>query len=160
MPQYSLDTNVFIQAKNGPYGLDIMPIFWEWLEAQANSGNLFCAAPVYDELREGDDELSTWIQDKKSLFVKEISVEAQQVFIEIVAYVIKKYPRKNADVFLDRADPLVIAQAKVLGCVVVTHERPVPENSSKVKIPNICDVFDVPFTDVYTMMRQLGARFS
>ncbi|MAT96847.1 MAG: hypothetical protein CL608_06865 [Anaerolineaceae bacterium] len=159
MPLFSLDANVFIQAKNGPYGLDIMPIFWDWLEAQASSGHIFCAAPVYEELRDGNDELSQWIQERKSLFVKEISVEAQQVFIEIVDYVFKNYPRKNADVFLSRADPLLIAQAKILSCVVVTHERPVPENSSKVKIPNICSAFDVAYTDVYSMMRQLNAKF-
>lgn len=159
MPLYSLDANVFIQAKNGPYGLDIMPVFWEWLEQQASAGYLYCAAPIYEELKDGNDELSRWIQERKAVFVREISIEAQQVYREVVNHVFTNYPRNNADVFLDRADPLLIAQAKILGSIVVTHERMVPPNSSKVKIPNICKAFNVDFTDVYTMMRQLGARF-
>jgi len=61
--------------------------------------------------------------------------------------------------FLDGADPWIIAQAKVRGDVVVTHEKLVNDESTKVKIPNICVQFGVKYVDTYKMLRELGARF-
>ncbi len=41
---------------------------------------------------------------------------------------------------------------------VVTFEKRVGPNSTKVKIPNICEQFNVDYCDLFHMMRQLGAR--
>ena len=38
MQRFCLDSNVFIQAKNGPYGFDIVPAFWEFLDKKAEEG--------------------------------------------------------------------------------------------------------------------------
>jgi len=105
------------------------------------------------------DLLSGLKNIKKGFFVEETE-QVQRVYIDIVDYVMLHYPRSNADLFLDRADPFVIAQAKVHNAIVVTHERLVPPESNKVKIPNVCERFDVKYTNLYTMMRALGARFT
>ena len=49
MPRFWLDTNVFITSKNTFYGFDIAPGFWEFIEQQAESGEIAAPALVFDE---------------------------------------------------------------------------------------------------------------
>ncbi len=42
---------------------------------------------------------------------------------------------------------------------VVTFEVIVPEGSNKVKIPNICKVFNVKYIEPYEMMRKCNVKF-
>ena len=58
MCRYYLDANVFIQAKNGPYGMDIAPSFWKLLDEQSEAGVICGSSMVYKELVAGDDELA------------------------------------------------------------------------------------------------------
>jgi hypothetical protein len=60
MLRYCLDSDVFIQAKNGPYGMDIVPAFWDWLDLQFNAGIIYSSTMVYEELVAGGDELAQW----------------------------------------------------------------------------------------------------
>lgn len=61
--------------------------------------------------------------------------------------------------FLSGADPWLIAKAVVTGSTIVTHELAVPANSTKVKIPNICNKFGVSFIDTYDLLETLKASF-
>ena len=158
--RYCLDANVFIQAKNGPYDMDIVPSFWEFLDDQADAKAICSSKVVYEELAAGGDALADWAKARKDggMFV-EPDGKIQAVFGDIADYVIEKYASHQAQHFLDGADPWIIAQAKVRGDVVVTHEKLVNDESTKVKIPNICVQFGVKYVDTYKMLRELGARF-
>jgi len=90
----------------------------------------------------------------------EPSEQVQGCLSEIADYVIARYESQQAQSFLTGADPWVIAQSKIDSAVVVTQEALVGINSKKVKVPNICDEFDVHYLDTYGMMRTLGARFA
>jgi len=161
LPPYCLDANVFIQAKNGPYGMDIVPAFWDWLDRQAEAGKIYSSSMVYIELAAGDDELADWAHDRKdSKLFLEPGANVQQAFKEIADYVEKRYQEHYAAAFLEGADPWVVAHARVDGSIVVTHETLVPDDSSKIKIPNICRNFGVEYADPYRMLRMLEARFT
>ncbi len=141
--------------------MDIVPAFWDWLDQQAEAGKIYSSSMVYIELAAGDDELAEWAHDRKGakLFV-EPEGNVQQSFQEIADYVNKRYQEHHAAVFLEGADPWVVAHAKVDNSIVVTHETLVPDDSSKIKIPNICRNFGVEYTDPYRMLRTLEARFT
>jgi predicted nucleic acid-binding protein len=158
--RYCLDANVYIQAKNGPYGMDIVPSFWEFLDEQADAGAICSSKVVYEELAAGGDALANWVKARKDggMFV-EPDEKIQAVFGDIADYVLDKYANHQARPFLNGADPWIIAQAKVEGAVVVTHERLVKNESVKVKIPNICVQFGVKYVHTYEMLRALGAHF-
>lgn len=160
MPRYCLDANTFIEAKNGPYGMDIVPAFWSWLDQQFDAGVLYSSMLVCDELTDGNDDLAEWAKLRKDsgIFVPPNDV-VQVVFRQIADHVNANFPQPQAQAFLEGADPWVIAEAKVGNAIVVTHEILVPPNSSKVKIPNICQHFHVEYRKVYTMLRELNARF-
>ena len=53
-----LDANVFITAKNSYYALDLVLAFWSWLEQQARSKRLASTDLIYDELKDGGDNLA------------------------------------------------------------------------------------------------------
>ncbi len=157
-----LDANVFITAKNTYYGLDLVPAFWSWLETQARLGRLASTDLVYNELKNGGDDLANWVREREDLIFHIKSdpppVAAHVNSIATWARRESYEPHAIAD-FLDCADPFLIGAAAYLRCVVVTQE--VPSNSRrKLKIPNVCRVLDVPCENTFEMMRQLGARFT
>ena len=61
--------------------------------------------------------------------------------------------------FARGADGWLIAYAKVKGGIVVTWEKAGGQNSTKVKIPDVCQQFNVTCCDLYAMVRALGIRF-
>jgi len=160
MALYCLDTNVFIESKNGPYGFDIVPGFWEWIDRMVQAGYVYSTVTVYSELTEGNDELAQWARDRRDsgLFVDH-DERVQSAFHEIANYINTHYDRHHSEAFLDGADPWVIAQAQTDQATVVTREAVVNTHSRKVKIPNICRVFEVNCIDTFSMLRNAGASF-
>ncbi len=61
--------------------------------------------------------------------------------------------------FAAGADGWLIAYAKVNNAVVVTHEKFAKDAKSRVPIPNVCWQFNVPYSNAFEMLRQLGVRF-
>lgn len=160
MCRYHLDANVFIQAKNGPYSMDIVPSFWRLLDKQAEAGVVCSSITVYAELATGNDELADWVKERKGTgLFREPSADVQRFFNQIATYVQARYAEHQAQEFLAGADAWVIAHAKAENALVVTHENLVNEYSKKPKIPNICRHFGVEWLNVYQMLRALGARF-
>ncbi len=157
MPEYWIDSNVFIQAANGPYGFDIAPGFWVALDNLAASGRIASSLMVYGELLRMDDDLAIWARERRTpaLFA-EPDESVQTAFQEVARYVQGEYAANQAAMFLSGADPWLIAHAMASGGKVVTLETMVPSNSQKVKIPNVCRAFGVGFTNTYGMLRELG----
>lgn len=158
MADYWLDSDSLITPKNGPYGFDIAPGFWTLIEQKALDGVIRSPMRVYHELvDETDDELARWAKEQREsgLFV-EADEAVQATLRQIADYVQQNYDQSNAQLFLDGADPWVIAHAKTQGGKVVTFEQAAPR-SKKVKIPDVCAHFGVECTDPYKMVRGLGA---
>jgi hypothetical protein len=161
MARYCLDSNIYIEMKNGPYGFDIAPAFWAWLEREAEAGNIYSPEAVCRELLSYKDELADWVRthEKSPLFAEAPDREAQELYREVVDFVQSNYPTHKAAEFLAGADPWVIAQARRDRSVVVTHEARVVASSTKPKIPNICERFGVEYVKLYDLLRLRGARF-
>ena len=159
MPDYWIDASVFIQAKNGPYGFDIVPGFWAFLDGMSQSGAVASSSQVYDELiADSEDELSAWARERRGppLFV-EPDDRVQEALGGIADHVIGSYERNQAAQFLRGADPWLIAHVVAYGGSVATQETRVDASSKKVKIPNVCDVFGIESVNMFRMLRALGA---
>jgi hypothetical protein len=116
---------------------------------------------VYLELTDSNDELSVWAKAKRSHFIPVSDTDTQNKFTEIANFVVSQSSKSQADIanFLSKADPWIIAKAATMGAIVVTHEALVPENSKKVKIPNICKAFSVEYINTYQLLLKLEANF-
>ena len=158
---YLLDANTYIQAKNFHYQMTFCPAYWQWLDHQYESGRLGSISKVYDELAVYGDDLSAWVRDRREHFM-EVSPEAiQDKFAEVAQHVagLPGKPAANIADFLSGADPWLVAVAAERGATVVTHERLVDTQSKKIKIPNICMEFRVPYISTYELLNQLEAQF-
>ena len=117
---------------------------------------------VADELQKQDDDLSKWSKSRQNFFLESNDQETQQVYAEIAHHVIKHphYTELYKNSFLNAADSWLIATAKTLGGIVVTQEVAVPKESKKVKIPNICNEFDVDYCNTFELLETFGVKFT
>lgn len=161
MPEFWLDADTFIESNKGPYAFEIAPSFWTFLHERATEGIIASSTMVCDEIVTGNDDIASWARERRNigLFV-EPDEPVQATLREIADFVQNNYRRVHADKFLGGADPWLIAHAKTYGGRIVTYEREVPSNSQKVKIPNICNEFDIQSLNLYAMLRALRFSFS
>ena len=157
---YVLDSNVFIQAHQKHYGLDFVPAFWDWVESANRSGAVISVDKVLEELTRQTDALATWAKQHKTLFAKIDSV-TQLSLSTISAWVAQNYQPGAIQEFFGSADYVLVAFAEAHRCTVVTHEMPEDpkKTKKKVKIPDACRAFSVPYMDPFAMLRQEKARF-
>lgn len=155
---YLLDANIFIQAKNLHYGFDFCPGFWHWLIQANDIGRLYSLRAVADELIAGDDELSTWSQNRHGGFFLETDQMTLPALAEVSRWVQDQdYEPAAINTFLQVADYYLIAYAKAHGHTVVTHEVP-SDSRRKIKIPAVCIGMDVEYVGPYAMLRREGVR--
>jgi len=158
---YLLDSNVFIQAKNGPYGLDFAPGFWSWIEEAHEAGRVFTVARVIDELKAGADELADWVEDLPSSFALGVDAASAKSLTKLSQWATTQpnYVPAAVAEFLSVADYFLVAQAHALGYTVVTHEQPRPDSRKKIMIPDACIGMKVRWMDPWQMLRDEGAKF-
>jgi hypothetical protein len=142
--------------------MDIYYSPWKKLDGLINSGRLFAPREVFDEIDQFDDTLTDWTRKNQKMFV-----EPTEVQIEIVREILKTYPSflKNGKRFA--ADPWVIALAvemirnpqKILvevKRIVVTEEK---IRGNRIKIPYVCQEYNITAIDILDMFRNEGWRF-
>jgi len=160
VPDFWLDTDCFIRPKNEGYGFDLAPGFWTFLEQKGKEGVIASSARVYEELREGKDELATWADSRNaSGFFVVPDDRVQATFQRVADNVMENYEERRALEFLAKADGWLIAHAIVQGGQVVTLEKRQPL-SHKPKIPDVCDAFRVKPLDLWEALRKLGLRLT
>jgi hypothetical protein len=159
MAGFVLDSNVYIEMKNGPYGFDTFPVFWTWIDQEAAAGTISSPRAVYEEIAKGDDELAAWFKERSTapLFAQP-RAETQAALRRVGDWVVANYEPHQAAEFLAGADPWVIAHAMAGGSVVVTHEKRTGPGAKQPKIPNVCDVFGVGAIKIYDLLRIRGFR--
>lgn len=101
------------------------------------------------------------VRAHKHHFISVADKQTQDTFSAIANYIafLADKPQEEIAHFLSQADPWIIAKAATLGATVVTHERRVADNSRKIKIPNICEIFSVSYMNTFSVLKKLEARF-
>jgi hypothetical protein len=159
-----LDANVFIEAARRYYAFDLAPAFWQHLGHFASIGRVQSIDRVRQELEQGNDDLADWVKNERfgTGFASTNDAGVILCYSSIMAWV-QAHPQfsggAKAD-FATVADGWLIAYAKAKAGIVVTHEVLDPGAKSRVKIPNVCQAFNVSFIDTFKMLRALGIKFS
>jgi hypothetical protein len=156
---YCLDANVLIQAWQKYYSPVICPDYWKLMNQLGLDGKIFICQEVYDEIIRTEDDLSKWLKESKIPIKK-----ASETVIEKLKEIYQTPTHlKLVDNTKSRslADPWVIAHAMDNNSVVVTKEEKVTQtNSTKVKIPNVCDNLNVRWINDFEFVRELNFSFS
>jgi hypothetical protein len=156
---YWLDANVFIQAQKGPYAFNLVPKFWTFLSGQLAKGIIRTPKMVYDELVEGQDDLTAWCKQRRQKGLCHHPDQAVQTcYGTIASHVATEFKPHQAAEFLMGADGWLVAHAMNGDGIVVTQETE-RSHRAKIKIPTICKIFSVKWMNTYEMLRDLGASF-
>jgi len=157
--KYCLDANVLIQAWQKYYSPRICPTYWDMLDYLGTQNIIFMPEMVYDEIVRTDDELSKWLKTSK-IPIKKIDEQVTKCLKDIYS------ADSNHKFLVDNtkarslADPWVIAHALREKAVVVTKEEKVTAlNSTKIKIPNVCDKMNVSWINDFQLIDELGIMF-
>jgi len=159
---YVLDANVFIEAARRYYGFDLAPKFWESLVSYADE-TVKSIDRIKAELQRGNDDLAEWADEHfADAFASTDDAEVIAAYGEIITWVQRhtQFSDSAKAEFANSPDGWLVAYARAKSCVVVTHEVLAPDVRRKVPIPNICQQFNVRYVDTFTMLRELGVRFT
>lgn len=166
MGLYVIDSNFFIQAHRESYPLDIAFSFWNKVKHLADEGKITSIDKVKNEIYDKNDALEAWCKTNLPQDFFKDSSQIMSAYGKVSAWAISRsnhYLQNALNEFLDadEADAFIVAYALTdpTNRIVVTQEKSEPNRKNKVKIPEVCNAFNVPSINTMDMFRQLGETF-
>lgn len=162
---FVLDSDVFIAAKNSYYAFAICPGFWESLIHHHAESHICSIDRVRGELLAGrkTEDLVQWVRETvpPSFFKNTADTVVLESFADIMLWVQRntQYLDQAKAKFATEADGWLVAYAMVHGITVVTNEQPRPQSRSRILLPDVCDQFNVKYTDTFLMLKDLAVQF-
>jgi hypothetical protein len=151
---YVIDTSALLDGWVRNYPPDVFPSLWSNLEEMIKTQELLAPDDVLLELSQKDDEVYRWAKANSAMFVpldEDVQNATQEVLIEFPRLVGAMKDR-------NRADPFVIALAKVKDAIVVTGEKS-SGTGDRPRIPNVCDHFGIGHRTLLQLIRDKGWTF-
>lgn len=143
------------------YGFDIAPGFWTWLSSPSLLAQVSSIEAVKVEITAGTGDLVAWARAQPTTFWLSDTADVVAAMASLSTWATdpsQRYRQEAVDEFLDSADYKLIAHAIAIGGTVVTREQPAPDSKKKIKIPDVCNAFNVAWTDPFSFYRTLGLR--
>ena len=152
--KYSIDSSALMDGWIRHYPPDHFPRFWERIDALADERRFLVSEEVFEEIDEHDDSLKEWLNDRRDgIIVHTDNFVAQDVRQILASHerLVMSGTRRN------RADPFVIAVARLRGATVVTGEKGGTARSPK--IPSVCDALGILHTGLIGLIQAEGWIF-
>ncbi|RPI78943.1 MAG: DUF4411 family protein [Desulfobacteraceae bacterium] len=158
--KYCLDANVLIQAWQKYYSPKICPDYWVVLNELGVQGKIFLPQMVFEEITRTDDDLSKWLKESN---IPKYKIDT--AVTECLKSIYAKNPvhKHLVDNTKQRslADPWVIAHALKEDAILVTKEEKITAtNTTRIKIPNVCENMGVTWINDFQLIEELNIRFS
>ena len=138
--KYSLDTSAFIDGLERYYPADTFAGLWEAIDKLIEEERFFASAEVWEEIKRKDENVKKWAEPRKETLFIDTDVAATtevQAILTAFPRLVMNGGRRN------RADPFVVAVARLRGATVVTGEG-ADGSDSRPKIPYVCKQLKVP----------------
>ena len=160
--EYAIDANILIAVHRSQYPFDIAPGFWRQL-VENGRGKLILIEEVRNEIYDNEDELSSWLKENEGAF-KVVSSSNEDVvrnYSDIITNVRENtnYKEVAKSEFARVADSWLCAHALTSGYIIVTLEKFEPNIKKRIKIPNVCEEFNIPYINLLEFMKKIGIRF-
>jgi hypothetical protein len=91
---YLLDANVLIDANRDYYSIDRVPEFWDWLAYHGAAGDVKVPLEIYEEVKEGTDQLARWIKQNEVAEALRYSGEVDPALVAYSGEVVHSFRRK------------------------------------------------------------------
>lgn len=158
--KYCLDANVLIQAWQKYYSPKFCPDYWTLLNDFGANNIIFLPENVFEEITRTEDDLSDWLKNSQ-IKIHEIDGDVTNCLKDIYAanhlhqYLVDNTKQRSL------ADPWVIAHAlKEKACVVTKEEKLSVPNSTRIKIPNVCDNMGIRWINDFQFVEELNIQFT
>jgi hypothetical protein len=167
MSKFIVDSNFFIQAHRSIYPLDVVQSFWTKVKNLADNGTILSIDKVKKEIYDNsshEDELKIWCEaNLPNDFFINTDAEIHN-YIKIVNWtnsMSHHYTNNAIQEFreTDLADPWLVAFAMSKNWTIVTYEKSEPNRKNRIKIPEVCNQFNVRYINTIEMRRELNENF-
>ncbi len=158
---YLLDANVLIDANRDYYPMDRVPEFWSWLEHNGKVGKAKIPYEIYYELKQGNDDLATWIKKSK---IKEALLLNKETNSELVSRAIYKgYAPDLTDDELQKLgrDPFLLAYSLEdvdNHCIVTTEVLKPSKQRANRHLPDAASILGIRTINTFKLLRELDFR--
>lgn len=165
---YLFDANVLITLNNTYYAIDQVPEYWDWIQDQAEKGNIKIPREIMSEILAGkeslkakDDRLPNWIRHSA---IERALLLDEKVNGDFVNTVLEDgYGPKVTDTELEviGRDPFLVAYGMVdvdNRCVVTTEISAPKKKRQNRKLPNVCEQFGIAWWPPHVANRTLGFK--
>lgn len=157
--RFLVDASVLMEAHRRYYRFGVCPGFWESLIWHHKQGVVSSIDWVRKEIEDGKDALRQWVKKEcPATFFKATNVKAVgERYGEIISWAgaQNRYRPEALAEFATVADGWLVAYAGEHSLTVVTQEVAAPESKKEVKVPDVCDAFQVPCIDTFEMLEKL-----
>lgn len=156
---YLLDANVLIDANRDYYTISRVPEFWEWLVHVGESDLVKLPLEIYEEVKDGKDDLATWAKDGN---IEAALLFGEEVDVSLVSKVINEgYATDLTDDEVEKIgrDPFLIAYALVDSgerCVVTTEASKPKRIRANRHLPDVCSDFGLACCNTFELVRTLN----
>ena len=158
---YLLDANVLIDANRDYYHLGRVSEFWEWLIHVGTEGLVKLPREVYEEIKDGNDDLAEWIKQPEVKDALLLDAAAEPTLVSRV--VEEGYAPDLTDDELEKVgrDPFLIAYTlsdPTAHCVVTTEVSKPRRRRANRHIPDVCKDVGIRCCDTFGFIRELDFR--
>jgi len=153
--KYSVDTSALMDGMKRYYPPTTFKQLWIEIDRLIEDGRFFASEEVGEEVKVHDDELNRWVRARApKLIVPTDASIAQEVtaILSVHQRLVMSMKGRN------RADPFVIAVAKLRGATVVTGEGN-DGTADRPKIPYVCQRLSIPHMRLLDMILAEGWVF-
>ena len=155
---YSADTSALLDGLDRYYPEEAFPALWARVDELIDAGRFFISEEVWEEVKQRDAVGRAWCEPR----LHRLMVPTDRQVAAEVAYVLKDHGRLVMHMKgRNRADPFVIAVARLRGAVVVTGEGS-DGTASRPKIPYVCEQLGIRCIRFLDVIREeqwvFGAR--
>lgn len=156
-----LDANVLIDANRDYYPIERVPEFWAWLQHHGGDGRIKVPIEIYEEVKDGKDELAKWI--KQRTVRDDVCLDAEADVSLVSRAVADGYaPDLTDDEILKIGrDPFLLAYAlrePSEHCIVTTEVSKPSKQRANRHLPDVAHSLGIASCNTFELTRILDFR--
>ncbi len=154
-----LDANVLIDANRDYYPIDRVPEFWAWLIHHGESESVKIPLEIYEELRDGNDQLAQWTKDDDTEAALLLNESADPKLVSQITEQGYASDLTDEEIVKVGRDPFLMSYAlsDLADRTIVTTEvsKPARQRANR-HIPDVCGTFDIRCQNTFEFVRELN----
>lgn len=148
-----------IDANRDYYPIDRVPEFWGWLVHQGAGGAVKIPLEIYEEVKDGTDQLATWAKDDATEVALLLEDAADPGLVSHITE--QGYANDLTDDEIEKIgrDPFLLSYAlsDLANHTVVTTEVSKPKRiRANRHVPDVCQTFGIRCRDTFEFVRELN----